>query len=140
MSPKEETPKITPEIGTSRAERLAHIFSVIESAPPAASAAEAHALVENAFKSVERRVLMHPDVQSTMSTDAFTDMQTAVLAERMIWYNFYSKHALLIGKNGALEIRGSDKRITGEQEANMAFDQIPVILEKAGADGKKLWE
>lgn len=134
MDPSEKISGGRIERPLSKRERLQNILELLKSAAPVASAAEAHKMVADAFKKIESGV-MH-----SMIVIPFKSMSTVNFGERKAYYNLYSRHVLMLGENGAIEMRTSDVPAAPADVRPTPYGDLELAFEKPGADGKKLWE
>jgi len=130
------------EKAPGKKERLEAIARLIIEAAPATSAEEANKLVRNSFKAVEDPLDID-DVEK-MEAHRFELLKEMSYGDKKIYYGLYIAHVLFLGENGAIDIRIIDKKFPVSEkllEKQSSFPRaMKLFLEKAGADGRKVWE
>lgn len=122
-------------------DRLKTILSLVEERPAAADAEEANALMVQAFEEVENALpLDEADKMHVHDLESFYDPIS--YEGRKIYYQFYRHHIIFIADNGAIDIRGINEGMNSETiEKDPSFPSrgLPLLFEKAGADGHGVW-
>lgn len=118
-------------------ERLADILRLVAQEPPAPSAKEAWAVLDRAFTKVEDKM-----PGEHMYVHSFESFQPMTISGKEVYVDFYDRHTLLLGTNGAIEVRLANPQIIGHGGTGPKheFSHLKVIMEKQGEDGYFLWE
>ena len=124
-------------------ERLADVLRRLSQHKPAHNASEAHTMVEETFAAVEGPVVMHPGIDTPMTVNPPHTMRGLSYGNRTVLYDEYERHILFLGDNGSIEIRLSERQDSGpvsRKKATHPFADQKIIFEKAGADGRRVWD
>ncbi len=123
-------------------DRLEAIARLILEAKPAASAEEANELVRRSFKAVEDPLDI--DDAEKMEAHRFDVLKEMSHKDKKIYFGLYISHILFLGENGSIDIRMIDRKFPVTErllEKQPLFPQaMKLFLEKAGADGQKVWD
>ncbi len=125
------------EKSPSKRERFKQILEHLAADAPARDAQGAHAMVANAFSAVELSLSQKHRIE-LMSVIAFDDGQMGTFNGRKYWTQVYENDMLILGENGAIEIRSTRERIAPSDDT--PFANLPLVFQKPGADGKGVWE
>jgi len=123
--------------------RLVEIFQEIANATPASTAEEANKIVAAAFQKIESFYNI-PD-RAKMVSYPFGICSRMKHKEHEIRYDVYNRHTVFYRENGSIDIRqinASDfpnERILAEKPEHFK-ENLQLIFEKPGADGKRVWE
>ncbi len=121
-------------------ERVSDILRYLSYLSPARNAREAHAMVQEAFRTSEAslnskvaRMLVLPfDTHTALSYNGKT-----------VYVQVYEKHTLFIGENGSIDIRIPRKKegaaVTDSAKPH-PYSEMTSIFEKPGADQKFVWD
>jgi len=79
-----------------------------------------------------------------MHVNPFWQMLKETFNGTEFYYDEYTKHILLIGENGSIEIRSTEDATLDPAPSSKGklhpYDDLLLMFEKAGADGRRLWE
>jgi len=132
-----ETPK--------KRERFADVLRYAAQSPPARDISGAHAVMDKAFDAIESQVPDHPDTGYRMYVHPLSQMEEIEYAHKRVFVDVYEKHILFLGENGSIEVRlaeSGDSYPDSSDDKSLAhpYANLKVIFEKAGADGRYVWD
>lgn len=125
----------------SKEARLEMIFKLIEGSPNAKSMVEASDLMERAFDEIEKEFSYSDGKMFAYHHSYHKEIPNK---GKTVYFQPYFRHTAFIGENGAIEVReNTDMFITDEmlqKDPAHALERMKPVFEKAGADGKGVWD
>lgn len=120
-------------------ERLNDALELLAQFRAAKSPEEARHMFVLAFTEVESRI---PKAQRRLNLGSAEDMPVIPHDGKNIRVSWYKSHILYLGEHGAIEVCLYPRTEAPEDTAEVVqrHAEFTVVFEKAGADGKRMWE